>query len=167
MLRLALPVMAEELLNLLVGYTDWWLTGHFLEGADYQAAMTLMAYTLWLLPSFFSAVAIGALALVARHVGAGDLPTARRVANQALLVGGALAAAVTVGAVFLSPQYVALMQLRGGSATLATSYLAILVPAIPAIMVEQVAAACLRGAGDTVSGMSAKVVVNIRSARPW
>lgn len=161
MLRLALPVMAEELLNLLVGYTDWWLTGHFLDGPDYPAALTVVVYTLWLLPCLFSVVAIGALALVARHVGAGDIATARRVTNQALLVGGGLAALVTLAAALGGGQYVAAMQLQGPAASLALSYLWILVPAIPAIMIEQVAAAALRGAGDMVSGMAAKVTVNI------
>lgn len=161
MLRLSLPVMAEELLNLLVGYTDWWLTGHYLKGPDYPAALTVVVYTLWLLPSLFSVVAIGALALVARHVGAGDITTARRVTNQAFLVGGGLAAAVTLAAALGGGQYVAAMQLQGQPASLALSYLWILVPAIPAIMVEQVAAAALRGAGDMVSGMAAKVTVNV------
>ena len=41
-LKLAAPVLAEELLNMLVGYTDWWLTGHFLQGPPYKAAMGLM-----------------------------------------------------------------------------------------------------------------------------
>lgn len=160
MLRLALPVMAEELLNLLVGYTDWWLTGHCLAGHDYQAAMSLMVYTLWLLPSLFSVVAIGALALVARHVGGGDVLMARRVTNQAFLIGGILAAVVTLAAVLGGGRYVAAMQLSGSAATLAQSYLWILIPAIPAIMIEQIAAAALRGAGDMVSGMIAKVSVN-------
>jgi putative MATE family efflux protein len=161
MLRLALPVMAEEFLNLLVGYTDWWLTGHFLPGHEYQAAMSLVAYTLWFIPSLFAAVSIGALALVSRHAGAGDMPTARRVANQAILAGAALAALATLGAALGAGQFVTLMQLRGEAARLALAYLAILIPAIPFIMVEQVAAACLRGAGDTLTGMSAKVLVNI------
>ena len=74
MLWLALPVLAEQLLTMLVGYTDWWLVGHYLDGPAPKAAMGLMAYVLWLIPSLFSAVAIGATALVARFVGAGDLP---------------------------------------------------------------------------------------------
>ena len=68
---LALPVMAEEGLNLLVGYTDWYLAGHFLEGESPKAAMGLMAYVLWILPTLFSLISIGAIALVARFVGAG------------------------------------------------------------------------------------------------
>ena len=81
MLVLALPVLAEETLTLLVGYTDWWLTGHYLEGPSYKAAMGLMAYSLWLLPSLFSAVGIGATALIARFYGAGNHADAVRVAN--------------------------------------------------------------------------------------
>ena len=71
MLALALPVFAEESLTLLVGYTDWWLTGSFLPGDEYKAAMGLMAYLLWLIPILFAAVAIGATAMVSRIVGAG------------------------------------------------------------------------------------------------
>ena len=51
MLRLALPVLAEESLTILVGYTDWWLAGHFLQTTDHKAAMGLMSYVMWLLPS--------------------------------------------------------------------------------------------------------------------
>ena len=39
MLGLALPVLAEESLTLLVGYTDWWLAGHFLKGDEYKARL--------------------------------------------------------------------------------------------------------------------------------
>ena len=52
--------MAEETLLLLVGYTDWWLTGNFLSGSEPKAAMALMSYMMWLMPSLFSAIAIGA-----------------------------------------------------------------------------------------------------------
>src|SRR5918993_6105711 len=91
MFALALPVMAEELANLLVGYTDWYLAGRFLPGDSPKAAMSLVAYSLWLLPTIFSAIAIGAQAIVARFVGAGDRPSASRATNQALLLGGMFA----------------------------------------------------------------------------
>ncbi|MBI2481632.1 MAG: MATE family efflux transporter, partial [Planctomycetia bacterium] len=100
MLGLAMPVLAEESLTMLVGYTDWWLAGHFLAGAEYKAAMGLMSYVLWLLPSMFAAVAIGATALIARCVGAGDREAARRVTHQALLLGSAFTI-VVLAAVFL------------------------------------------------------------------
>jgi putative MATE family efflux protein len=161
MLGLAIPVLAEESLTMLVGFTDWWLAGHFLVGEEYKAAMGLMSYVMWLLPSLFAAVAIGATAMVSRFVGAGDPKKAAHVTNQSLLIGLALAAVAIVTVVAAGSYFVRLMQLQDDAAELSLRYIWIVVPAIPAIMVEQVGAACLRGAGDTVSGFVAKSIVNV------
>jgi putative MATE family efflux protein len=161
MLALALPVLAEESLNLLVGYTDWFLAGRFLEGREPLAAMGLMSYFLWMLPSLFTIVSIGALAVVARLIGAGERREAAHVARQALLAGGCVAAAGIVLALLLGDRFVAAMQLEGRAAELAGRYMRIITPAIPFVMLEQVGTACLRGAGDTVTGLWARVVVNI------
>ena len=163
-LRLAAPVMAEELLMLLVGYTDWWLTGQFLSGAEPKAAMALMSYMMWLMPSLFSAIAIGATAVIARRVGEKRPGEANLAANQSLALGAVIAAVGTV-LVLGSAQFIpAVMQLNPGSARLASEYLGIVSWVIPLIMCEQVVAASLRGAGDTVTGFLAKsivVVVNL------
>ena len=161
MLRLALPVLAEQLLTMLVGYTDWWLAGHYLGDASYLAAMGLMAYILWLLPSMFSAVAIGATAMVARYVGAGDTQRANHVANQAVSIGIIFSVVMTLATVLGGSWFVSAMQLNGEAADHALRYLGLLVPVLPAIMIEQVGVACLRGAGDTVSGFVAKTIVNL------
>ncbi|MAR12875.1 MAG: MATE family efflux transporter [Blastopirellula sp.] len=161
MLALALPVFAEESLTLLVGYTDWWLTGSFLPGDEYKAAMGLMAYLLWLIPILFAAVAIGATAMVSRFVGAGEQRLACRVVNQAMLVGVVLSLVMTVATLLGARSFVSLLQLSGAAGELATRYCLIVAWVIPAIMVEQVASAALRGAGDTVSGMVAKSIVNV------
>ncbi len=161
MLWLAMPVMAEESLTLLVGYTDWWLATPNMEGTEYKAAMGLMSYVLWLLPSLFAAIAIGATALIARSVGAGDTHTARCVTNQAFTVGGTLALLAMLGTLFFADDFVRWMQLEQRAAELALRYVLIVIPGIPFIMIEQVAAASLRGAGDTVSGFVAKSIVNV------
>lgn len=161
MMRLALPVLAEESLTILVGFTDWWLVGHFLSGPDYKAAMGLMAYSAWLLPSMFAAIAIGTTAIVSRFVGARDDWSATRTVNQAVLIGAIVAGFVTLAVFTWGQQFIALMQLRGQSRVLAWQYLRIMAVAIPAIMIQQVAVASLRGAGDTVSGFVAKTFVNV------
>ena len=161
MLGLALPVFVEESLTALVGYTDWWLTGHFLGDKESLAAMTVMAYVMWLLPSLFAAIAIGATALTSRFVGAGTVAKAAQTTNQALLVGGAIAVVVTIVFVLFVRPFVGLLQLTGEAAELAIRYCLIVAPAIPAIMVAQVGVACLRGAGDTLSGFVAKSIVNV------
>ena len=59
LLGVALPVLAEQLLNVLVGFVDTYLAGNILPGASYLAAIGLMAYTLWLISTMFASVAIG------------------------------------------------------------------------------------------------------------
>jgi putative MATE family efflux protein len=164
MLALALPVLGEESLNLLVGYTDWFLAGRFLPGEAPKAAMGLVAYVLWMLPSLFSIVGIGALAIVARLVGAGERREAAHVARHALLIGGIAAAVGMFVTSTCAGAFVAAMQLHGETAELATRYIRILTIGVPFVMIEQVGTACLRGAGDTVSGLVARVVVNLVNA---
>ncbi len=161
MLALALPVLAEESLNLLVGYTDWFLAGRFLSGEAPKAAMGLVAYVLWMLPSLFSIVGVGALAVVARLVGAGERHEAAHVSRQALLVGCIAAAVGMIATSTFAATFVAAMQLRGEPAELATRYIRILTIGIPFVMIEQVGTACLRGAGDTVRGLVARIVLNL------
>ncbi len=164
LLRLALPALAEESLLLFVSWTDWWLAGRYLAGDATKAAMGLMSYLMWLIPCAFAFISIGALALVARFVGARDWEQARRVANQAVGLGLITALAMTLAMLWLSRPLVEWMQLRGEAARLAGDYLLIIVWAVPLIMFEQVGAASLRGAGDTVTGFVAKsivVVVNL------
>lgn len=157
---LAAPVLFEQILTLSVSYTDWWLTARYFDGAAPRAAMTVAGYVGWLLPSLFAAISIGATALVSRRVGAGSIKGAALIANQAALLGVILAAIITLAFALGSTSLVAVLGLAGESADLAIRYFTILTPAIPAIMVSEVAVACLRGAGDTVTGFIAKTIVN-------
>ncbi len=160
MLRLAWPVLVEQLLVMMVGLVDLWLTGNYL-ARPHLAAIGLMSYVLWLIPSIFGIVAIGATALTARFVGARDTESANRVTNQAFIAGTALAFLVTVTVALYKTQFVALTQLKMDAAPLAVEYMSIIVFVIPAIMVQVVGIACLRGAGDTVSGFLAMTAVNV------
>lgn len=160
MLRLAWPVLVEQLLVTMVGLVDLWLTGHYLQ-QPHLAAIGLMSYVLWLIPSIFGIVAIGATALTARFVGARDFESANRATNQAFIAGAVLAILVTAAVVFFKTQFVSLTQLKSDAAPLAVEYLSIISFVIPAIMIEVVGIACLRGAGDTLSGFLAMAAVNV------
>ena len=161
MARLAVPALAEELLVLTVTWTDWWLAGHYFQadGDATKAAMSMMGYVMWLVPSLFAAVAIGATAMVARNVGAGDSRQANRAANQAFVVGAAIAVVMFSSAIFFGEQFLALMQLRGSAAQFASEYFYIAIWSIPLIMFSIVGASCLRGAGDMVTGFVVKSIV--------
>jgi putative MATE family efflux protein len=56
---------------------------------------------------------------------------------------------------------VLLLQLKGESAAAATVYLRYVLYGLPLIMIEVVGIACLRGAGDMVSGLIVMAVVNV------
>ncbi|MCH2178755.1 MAG: MATE family efflux transporter [Mariniblastus sp.] len=161
MLGLAMPALAEELLVLMVTWTDWWLAGHYFQadGDATKTAMSLMGYFMWFVPSMFAAIAIGATAVVARLVGSGEVASARNTANQAFLIGIFAALLITATVIGFGEHFIHAMQLRGEAAGFAREYMEIVLFSIPFVMCTQVGAACLRGAGDTVTGFVAKSVV--------
>ena len=160
MLWLALPVLVEQVLAMLVGLSDRILTGFYLE-TSHLAAINLMAYVLWLMYEMFAVVAIAGTAMVARFVGAGDLETARRVTNQAVVVGTAIALFATAFWAVAGPWGVSLLQLDGQAAQQALTYINYVLPVIPLIMIQAVGIACLRGAGDMVAGLVTMAIVNL------
>ena len=160
MLRLALPVLAEQLLFSLVLLTDVWLTGRFLKEAPQLAAIGLIAYLLWFLNSLFDFVTIGVTALTARFVGAQKISDARLAMNQAIVLGIILACVVTLlGFLFAEPA-VQVLGLESTAAALAVRYLDYILPVVPAIMLQRVGIAALRGAGDMVTAFWVMTVVN-------
>ncbi len=167
LLRLVWPVLVEQLLVMLVGFSDTLLAGHYLL-AEHLAAMTVISYTLWLLTNLFSFVSIGSVAMTARFVGAQDWQQANRVTNQSFVLGAILALVFTATGLLLSNHLATALNLEGEAAALATRYLWYVVPMLPLIMLEAVGIGCLRGAGDMVTGLVTMIVVNaINIAVSW
>ncbi len=160
LLRLAMPVLAENLLAMMVGFSDQLLTGWYLE-QEHLAAVNSMIYVLWFLGSLFMFVSIAATAMVARFIGARDFEQASRVTGQAFLLGAFVAGVTVMVGLTLGGGVVDLMQLSGPAAALGQRYLWIVLPALPFMMCELVGNACLRGAGDTITGMVAMIVTNV------
>lgn len=167
LLRLAWPVLVEQLLHMVIWLSDQFLAGRYLD-ERYLAPLNLTIYILWLMEGLFLTVAIGATAMVARFVGAKDWRTAQHVTNQALLVGAAAAGVLTGLGFLLGPQLVRALQLGGESAALADRYLAYIYPQLPAMMILSVGIAALRGAGDMVSGLIVMAIIDgVNLAVSW
>jgi putative MATE family efflux protein len=164
LLVLAVPVLIEQTLALGVGMTDKWLSGNLLPGPEYLAAVGLVAYCLAFLPAVFAVASVSVTAIVARSVGAGDLRLAARVTAQSLLIGAGVVAILLLAAAGGGRGFVGLLGLPEASSRLAGDYLAIVLPAVPAIMITQVGVAALRGAGEMTTGMVVMTVVNIVNA---
>ncbi|MFM9058143.1 MAG: MATE family efflux transporter, partial [Planctomycetaceae bacterium] len=161
---LVAPVLLEQVLALSVGFTDKWLAGNLFAGPEPLAAVGLAAYCLGFLPVLFAAPAVAATALVARHVGAGDPAGARRALAQCFGIGGVLVAVTLALAAAFGPWLLRGLGLPADSGALAGRYIAIVLPALPAILVIHVGVAGLRGAGAMVSGLVAMTVVNLVNA---
>jgi Na+-driven multidrug efflux pump len=87
---LTLPVLGQSVLTLAVGWSDMVLAGHVLVEAKYLAAITAATYLHWLIDGCCGLVSVGAQALLARRIGAGNFGQANAVLAQAVLWGAGL-----------------------------------------------------------------------------
>jgi putative MATE family efflux protein len=157
---LAVPVMVEQVLVYLVGFSDTLLTGRYLD-VDSLAAVTVSSYLLWFAQSLIVVASAGGTALVARLVGAGDRAGASHVAQQAMGLGLVVGVSLAAVGLAVAPMLIVAMGLRGEAAAGAVLYLRIILVALPLMTCELVGNACLRGAGDTRTGMVIMSVVNV------
>ncbi|MCS7168445.1 MAG: MATE family efflux transporter [Gemmatales bacterium] len=119
----------------------------------YQSAQTTAGYLSWFVSSFTVLVTVGATALVARHVGAGEYESALRAMHQALNLAALFGLAGTILGYVGVEALVWALQMRGLAAEYTAAYLRPIFLALSFQMIEAVGLACLAGAGDTVTGM--------------
>jgi putative MATE family efflux protein len=156
---LGAPVLVEQSLLYLVGISDTVLTGRYLS-SDHLAAVTVSTYLLWFLASLLTIVSVGATALVARLIGAGDRSEAARIGQQAITMALLLGTAVLIAGWAAAPWVVRVLNLSGLSAESATRFLRIVLTVTPLLASTSAGIASLRGAGDTRTGMWVMIAVN-------
>src|SRR5262245_31020838 len=157
-LALAWPVLALNLLVLIVDLSDRFLVGNLLSGNPHEAQSKLTAqgtahYVAWFISSYTVLVSVGATALVARCVGAGDWQTAHRATHQAILLAALIGLAGSLIAVVRLDSFVHLLGLSGRAAEYAVLYLRPMFLLLMFRVVEMAGVACLIGAGDTRTGL--------------
>ena len=158
-LWLAAPVFVEQSLLYLIGLSDTILAGRYLL-AEHLAGVTVASYLLWFLATLFTIGSIGGTALVARSIGAGRTEDAARYCGQAMALGVGLGLLALVLVQVLAPAIVAAMNLTGLAAESAARFLRIVGAVTPLLACTTVGNACLRGAGDTRTGMKVMVLMN-------
>ncbi len=126
--------------------------------AELAAAVGYAGAILFFTSSFGIGMAIAGGALVARALGAGDRELAQRQATN-VLIYGALFGAVFAAVVWANLRsIVGLVGATGHTADLAVSYLAIIVPSLPMLLLGMVGGAILRAHGDARRSMMATIV---------
>lgn len=158
-LALALPAVGEQLLNMAVGLIDTFMVGHL--GASAVAAVGLSNQAIMLATTFFSAVATGVTALVARHTGAREPEGANVILHQGYLVGALLGVITTALALAFSGPIMTALRAPADVISPGGSYLRIASTIFVSAAWLFIGNAALRGAGDTRSPMKIMLVVNL------
>src|SRR5438067_7867057 len=118
---LAWPVLALQLLVMTVDLSDRFLVGH-VPGAGADVARSMLAaqgtahYIAWFISSYTVLVTVGATAVVAWCVGAGDRGTAVRATHQALILAALVGTAGAAVGLLCAGRLVAARGLEGRSA---------------------------------------------------
>lgn len=156
-LALALPNLAQQYLHLFVQLSDQKIAAEFpvpvAERADYLSALTTAGYLYWCVTSYTVLVSVGATALVARFVGAGEWTTARRATGQAVLLGIAFGLIGTFAGLLGLRSLIAAVGPSGLAAEHCIAFLTPLAILLTFQITESACVACLVGAGDTRTGL--------------
>ncbi|MBS0205618.1 MAG: MATE family efflux transporter [Planctomycetes bacterium] len=157
--RLALPVLAEQLLVFCVGFYDVYLAG--LLGKEETSAIGLSAYVSWLAYLIFSLVGAGTVAIVARTWGAGQFEDARRIAARSLTITVVFAAGIFLLLQVVASVFPFLLNMQGVQRRIAVEYLRMDACGQFFSGWTLIGAAALRGSGDMRSPLLVLTVTNI------
>lgn len=159
-LRLAWPAILTGLLGTAVFLCDRLMLARYDQQA--LASMQLQGPLLWSISSVFMATCTGAVALVARSVGAGDLDRARAVARATLRIAAVLGVVIAVLAIaLLDPLVVVFGPEDPALRAMSASYLAITFAALPATFIATAGSLLLGGYGDTRTPLLAGLIANV------
>ncbi|HWE03288.1 MAG TPA: MATE family efflux transporter [Tepidisphaeraceae bacterium] len=164
LLWLAVPVLAENILHMGVGWSDTYLASRLPDhAADATASIGLVTYIIWLLGLIAGAIGTGSTAIIARASGAKHQRLANSVCGQsvtAAVIAGLATTAMVI--LFAVPLTRATGLGPGNPATVfSVYYLRVLGLSLPFMMLMLAANACLRGAGDSITPAVAMIAVDL------
>jgi putative MATE family efflux protein len=156
---LAWPVIITFLFESLVGLVDTLMVGRL--GASAVAAVGVGAQILSGVSVAMTAVGTGTLALVARHVGAGEPEKARWVLAQSIGAALALSALAVTPVIVWARPLVAAFGVEPHVTELGSAFVRLVMCSIPASAVLFVIGSALRGAGDMRTPLFIGLTVNV------
>jgi MATE family multidrug resistance protein len=175
--NLALPAVGEQLLNTLVGLADVYLVGNMsaatIAALGYSSATALTAAGLgnqftWIMMVLFMGVGIGATALAARAVGAGDRELLGRIVRQAMILSALVGLVACVLGLLLAEPFLALIDAPAETREIGAAYIHLnALGFVPAALLLG-GTALLRGSGDTRTPLVVMLGVNaVNIAVSW
>src|SRR5262245_62164031 len=156
---LAWPAIMTFGLESLVGLIDTLMVGPL--GAAAVAGVGVGTQILNAVSVMNMALAVGTVALVARHVGANERPIAEAVLQQSIYVALVMALTVAIPVALFAPAVVAIFRVDAGVVTAGTGFVRTIMFAVPSMAMFAVIAAGLRGSGDMRTPLVIGAMVNV------
>ncbi len=157
--RLAWPVIAENLLQTLLGVVDMMMVSQL--GAAAVAGVGAANQVIWVINSALGAVTVGTTVLIARSIGAGNPAQANRVLKQSVILALIIAVILGVLGYFYSDELIYLLGAEPDLAEAGAVYLRIIMEMGFFMIAMFVIGAALRGAGDTQTPMRVTAFINV------
>src|SRR5918994_1931571 len=158
-LKLATPIIGENLLQTMVGAVDTFMVARL--GAAAVAGVGIGFELVFFIISILSAIDIGATVLVSQAIGAGQQKRANQLARQAIVWGVLIAIPVSIVMFVAAPTLIGLCGAEPDVTVAATTYLQVTAATSIALFLSFVCGAVLRGAGDSRTPLQAAVLANI------
>jgi putative MATE family efflux protein len=156
---LAWPAIMTFGLESLVGLVDMLMVGRL--GANAVAGVGVGTQILNAVSVMNLALATGTVALVARHVGANERPTAEAVLQQSIYVAVTVALTIAVTVSLWAPQLVGIFKVDAHVLENGTGFVRMIMLGVPSMAMFAVIAAGLRGAGDMRTPLMIGGLVNV------
>lgn len=156
---LAWPAIMTFGLESLVGLVDTLMVGRL--GATAVAGVGVGTQILNAVSVMNMALATGTVALVARHVGANERPTAEAVLVQSLYVALVMGLLVAAPVAFWAPSLVSIFRVDPHVLEAGSGFVRTIMLGVPSMAVFAVIAASLRGAGDMRTPLVIGGLVNV------
>jgi putative MATE family efflux protein len=156
---LAWPVIIAMSVESVVGLIDMLMVGRL--GPDAVAAVGVGTQVLFTVSAGMIAVGTGALALVARYVGAGDRRAAEGVLAQSMLIGLGAAMVLILPILIWAPSILGVFGVEEAVVRVGSPYVRLVMIGVPADAMIFIVALGLRGAGDTRTPLVVSVVVAV------
>ena len=161
-LRMAWPVIVNQVSFTMVQLVDTLLVGHL--GKDALAGVGLGSIVFWIPQSGIFAVGVGAIAVVARNVGAGQRERASVTAAMALMMGLAWGVLLALVVALAADPLLRVMGAEPAARSEGVTWMRAASIGFPLSAMLYAGSASLTGAGDTRTPMIIMLIVNMVNA---
>lgn len=158
-IRLAWPVVVQQVSFSMVQLVDTALVGHL--GEDALAGVRLAGQLFWFSQTGLVAVGVGATAIVARTVGAGEREKASSVLQTAFVLALVWGVAMAFLMAFLGNAWLGIMGADTEARKAGAEFLRSAAIGMPFLALMFAGNAAQQGAGDTRSPMVVGIIVNV------